>query len=175
MEQKFRIPKMSMEEIIKWYSSIKPIVHANGTACYLRELSRKELTRAAYTRLNNPQDYSTPVDFNNLSFLADVKMLHRWGYPAFFKPSVEEVIRQIPKEYLNKAVAFEIIAGGIGINSIYCEEFIAGFHVSVVRLYQPKDDKSKSVSPVNYWPCKNDKCPIGMENKDFQKFFDLIE
>lgn len=175
MEQKFEIPEMSPEEISKWYSTIKPIVYKNGTACYLRKLSDKELTDTAYTWLNKLRDYAEYVDFDQLSILADVRMLHHWGYYGYFKPSVGEVIRQIPKEYLNKVCAFEIIAGGIGMNSVYNEELNAGFHVSVVRLYQPKNTTNKSSFPVDYWPTENSKCPIGMKEKDFQKFFGLIE
>lgn len=42
-------------------------------------------------------------------------MLHGYGYYGLFKPSVGEVIRQIPKDLLEKVVAFEIIAGAIGM------------------------------------------------------------
>lgn len=42
-------------------------------------------------------------------------MLHGYGYYGLFKPSVGEIIRQIPKDLLEKVVAFEIIAGAIGM------------------------------------------------------------
>ncbi len=178
MEQKFEIPEMSIEEISKWYATIKPIVHKSGTPCYLRKLSEKELTNTAYTWLKerrNYTEYAEYVDFDELSVLTDIKMLHRWGYYGFFKPSVGEVIRQIPKELLEKVIAFEIISGPVGMNSIYNAELIAGFHVSIVRLYQAKNSTNESAAPVSHWPSTNDKCPIGMEQGDFQKFFELIE
>lgn len=175
MEQKFQIPGMSKEEIAKWYSTIKPIVHRDGAPCFLRELSKSELTEKSYTWFNQPEDFDSHVNFSQLSILADIKMLHCWGYYGFFKPSVGEVIRQIPKEYLNKVCAFEIVAAPLGMNSIYHTELEAGFHVSVVRLYQAKNNTNKSATPVIHWPSANDKCPIGMEQGDFQKFFELIE
>lgn len=175
MENKFQIPEMSTEEIAKWYSTIKPIVRLNGTSYYLRTLSPRELTHTAYTWLNAPSDWTDVVDYSKLSVIADVKMLHTWGYHGFFKPIVGEVIRQIPKDILKDVVAFKIIVGAIGINTIYRPELNAGFHVSVVRLYKTKDNNSVSAPPVNYWPTNNYKCPIGMEEKDFQYFLDLIE
>lgn len=175
MEKKFKIPNMATEEIAKLYLGIKPIVHKNGTACYLRKLAKKELTHTAYTWLTDSSDYSARVNFKKLSVLADVKMLHGWGYYGYFKPSVGEVIRQIPKEYLNKVCAFEIISAPIGMNSVYCAELQAGFHVSVVRLYQAKNSTNEAATPVGCWPSASDKCPIGMEEKDFQKFSELIE
>ena len=77
----------------------------------------EELTNVAYTFLNEPTDYADKVDFTKLSVLEDRKMLHGWGYYGFFKPSVGEVIRQIPKDSLEKVVAFEIIDGAIAMNS----------------------------------------------------------
>ena len=174
MEQKFQIPEMSTDEIAKWYSTIKPIVRKKK-AFYLRKLSERELTRTAYTWLNGSEDYSSPVDFSKLSILADVKMLHSWGYYGFFKPSVGEIIRQIPKEYLEKTIAFEILAGAIGMNSIYNAELNAGFHVSVVRLYQARDNTTEAVTPVTSWPSKDDKCPLGMKQADFQKLLESVE
>ncbi|MBQ8042593.1 MAG: hypothetical protein IJ272_00390 [Clostridia bacterium] len=175
MERKFEIPKMSTEEISKWYSTIKPIVYKNGTAYYLRRLSDKELKATAYTCLNKTSDYAEHVDFDQLSFLIDVRMLHLYGYYGYFQPSVGEVIRQIPKEYLEKTIAFEIIDGGIGMNGIYNAELNAGFHVSVVRLYQAKDEANEVATPIHTWPTKGTKCPLGMKEEDFKTLLEFVE
>lgn len=178
MERKFEIPEMSIEEISKWYATIKPIVHKNGTPCYLRKLSEKELTNTAYTWLKEHTDYTEYaeyVDFDELSVLTDIKMLHRWGYYGYFKPSVGEVIRQIPKELLEKVIAFEIISGPVGMNSIYNAELNAGFHVSIVRLYQAKSDTNKAATPIDYWPTADSICPLRMNEQDFKKIMELIE
>lgn len=168
MERKFEIPKMSNEDIAKWYANIKPIVKHEDTPTYLRELSEEELTGTAYTWLNEPSDYAEPVDYSKLSILADIKMLHGYAYHGFFKPSVGDVIRQIPKEYLEKVVAFEMINGAIGINSIFNKELNAGFHVSIVRLYQAKDDTNEEAHPVGIYPTNDCKIPIGMTEEEFQ-------
>lgn len=168
MERKFEIPKMSNGDIAKWYATIKPIVKNEGKPTYLRELSDSELENVAYTWLNEPEDYGDIADFTKLSVLADVKMLHGWGYYGFFKPSVGEVIRQIPKEYLEKVVAFEIIAGAIGMNTIFNAELNAGFHVSIVRLYQARDNINDEAQPIDIYPTSDCKLPIGMAEEEFQ-------
>lgn len=167
MERKFEIPKMSKKNIVKWYSTIKPIVQNKGTPTYLRELSDSELEDVSYTWLNKSTDYGEVADFTKLSVLADVKMLHSFGYHGFFKPSVGEVIRQIPKEYLEKVIAFEIIDGGIGMNTTFKAELNAGFHVSIVRLYQAKDATNVEAQPIDIYPNKKCKTPIGMTKKEF--------
>ena len=173
MEQKFEIPEMSNEQIVRWYATIKPIVHKNGTPCYLRKLSEKELTNSAYTWLNNPKDFAEAVDYNKLSVIADIKMLHTWGYYGFFKPSVGEVIRQIPPRIIKDVVAFEIICGAIGMNSIYNAELNAGFHVSVVRLYRSADASHLPASPIVSWPTKHSQKPWRMFDKDFRTLLSL--
>lgn len=169
MKRKFEIPKMSTEEITRWYATIKPIV--NGDT-YLRELSAEELTNVAYTWLNETTDYAEKVDFSKLSVLEDVKMLHGWGYYGYFKPSVGEVIRQIPKEYLEKVVAFEIIECAIAMNSTFKDELNAGFHVSIVRLYQAKDAKNEAAHQITKYPTKDSKIPIGITEEEFKELFE---
>lgn len=168
MERKFEIPKMSNEEIACWYATIKPIV---GHDTYLRGLSADELTGSAYTWLNKPSDYADKVDFSKLSVLEDRKMLHGYGYYGYFKPSVGEVIRQIPKEHLKKVVAFEIIDGAIAMNSTFNAELNAGFHVSIVRLYQAKDDTNGVAQPITEYPTSDSKLPVGMTEEEFKELF----
>lgn len=168
MERKFEIPKMNNAEIARWYATINPIV---GHDTYLRRLSADELTSVAYTWLNKPSDYSDKVDFSKLSVLEDIKMLHGYGSYALFKPSVGEVIRQIPKEHLKKVIAFEIIDGAIAMNSTFNAELNAGFHVSIVRLYQAKDDTNEVAHPITGYPTNDSKLPIGMTEEEFKELF----
>ena len=172
MERKIEIPIMSKEEIAKWYANIKPIV-GKATKSYLRNLSEKEITGVAYTWLTEPGDLADPVDFSKLSVLADVKMLHRWCYYGFFKPDVGEVIRQIPKELLEKVVAFEILDGAIGWDTIYNKECNAGFQVSIVRLYQAKDATNEEAKKVDVYPTKDSNIPIGMTQEEFEEYKEL--
>lgn len=139
MERKLEIPKMSEEEIVHWYSTIRPIVEdCESKTRYLRELTPNELINVAYTWLDKPSDYAEEVDFNHLAILEDKLMFLSFGYKGLFRPRVGEVIRQIPKEYLEKVVAFEIINSAIGLDSKYNNELKAGWRACIVRLYEAK-------------------------------------
>ena len=138
---------------------------------YLRALTEDELTGSAFTWLNKESDFSDIVDFSKLSVLEDRKMLHTWGYYGLFKPSVGEVIRQIPKNLLEKVVAFEIIDGAIGMNSPFRAELDAGFHVSIVRLYQAKDDTNEAAHQLREYPERKTKVPVGMTKREFKEIY----
>ena len=141
MEEKtFSIPTMDQAEIAKWYQSISPIISIGGKPRYLRRLSDSELSKIAYTWLDNKKDYEDCVDYTKLEKLSEQKMLHTYGYHGFFKPSVDEIIRQIPKELLPQTVAFEIIQQPNDQTDLkfVTKALSSGFHVSTVRLYKAK-------------------------------------
>ena len=100
-------------------------------------------------------------------------MLHGYGYHGFFKPSVGKVIRQIPKDYLKKVVAFEIICGAIGMGCIFKDELYEGFHVSIVRLYQKKDDTNEAAHPIIEYPANDSRTPAGMTEGEFKELFEI--
>jgi hypothetical protein len=137
--KKYEIPYMSNIEIINYYKTIRPIKRTNGTSYYLRELIDKELTEVSYTWIEKDDTFHE-VDYNQLSAIKEIKVLHKYDHFELFKPSVGEVISQIPNELLNIVVAFEIIKYSTPANDFnsYHEEFDAGFHVSIVRLYSKK-------------------------------------
>ena len=162
MERKFKIPKMSDEELLKWYSIIKPLFFFS----YLRPLSLNELKSSKF---NSIFDFTDTVDYSALAVLADVKMLHSKSYNGSFAPTVEEVITQIPKELLEKVVAFELMAGPVGKDDIYRDAASNGYHVSIVRLYEVKNDSNIEARPL-YYPSPDSQLPLGMTEKEFAKF-----
>ncbi|MBE5820964.1 MAG: hypothetical protein E7311_00045 [Clostridiales bacterium] len=137
MLNKIEIPKMPSFEIARHYERIKPIVRDKlHTPFYVRELSEKELSCVAYTALKAEDKFYKAANLENMTPICTVKMLHKWGYYGFFKPSVGEVIRQIPTELRDKVVAFEIIKQ-LPTSEHYVEND-AGYHVSEVKLYAKK-------------------------------------
>lgn len=170
-EQTFEIPQMDINEIAYWNKSIKTIVNHKK---YLRDLTKTELTNCVFTLSNHIEDYTGNVDYSELSFLADVKMIHSWTNPAFFRPTVAEVIRQIPKDLLCKTVAFEVLVGAVSKNGLFKPEFDDGFHVSIVRLYQKRNNSIKPAKKVKKYPYKSCPTPIGMTEEEFKKVFYLV-
>ena len=74
-------------------------------------------------------------------------------------------------DYAEKVVAFEIIAGAIGMEGIFKDELNAGFHVSIVRLYQAKDDTNEAAQQIERYPTPNYQVPVGMAEEQFKKLF----
>ena len=169
MNRDFEIPKMKVEKIAKWYDQIKPIVKRNGVPVYLAKLSTDEIIKSPYTRFTKEEDYADIVNYSKLSVLADVKMMHTYGYYKNFKPSIGEVIRQIPKELIEKVIAFEMLEGALAMNSVFRAELNAGYHVSIIRLYQSKDITNEEAKPVFYYPTINSNTPIGITEDQFEK------
>ena len=171
MFKKFSIPEMTTEDIVKWSQKIKPIVCHNGDLKYMRELSPDELVHKSYTWLNKPEDYGNKVDLSTLSVFTDVKMLHRFSYHGFFKPSVGEIIRQIPEEMRHLTDAFQIIYSPSGWPdfNIFKDEFDQNYHVSIVRLYQKSADGYPKIEKLLEYPTKVSPLPIHMEAEKFEK------
>ena len=168
MLKQFIIPEMSIEEIVKWYKTIKPIVCYNGDLRFLRELSPDELIQTSYVYI---KDYGDKVDLSTIGVLADVKMLHHYMTPSCFKPSVGEILCQIPEELRNATVAFEIIYSPYGKPDfeIFKDEFNQHYHVSIVRLYQKFDKGCPKAEKLLEYPTKASWLPINMEAEKFNK------
>lgn len=73
-----------------------------------------------------------------LEEIARFECLHRYGYYGMFKPSVGEVIRQIPAEHREAAQYFQITKQPEGAADFAKHQaaFDAGFHTSEVTLYR---------------------------------------
>lgn len=170
MTRKFEIPKMDKLDIIKWYSTIHPIVSFCGTPFYLRKLSEEEFATISYQWFNTGNDYEKKVDFSKLSYLADVKMLHTYSNRLFFEPTVVEIISQIPSHLLEKVFAFQIVYQPTNQSDfdLFSSELSSGYHVSIVRLYQEKASYKPAANKVSGYPTIHDTTPIGMSIEEFQ-------
>lgn len=178
MQRKFEIPKMRNEDIAKWYEKIKPIVSNNGKPFWLMKLKQWEIFYTAYTWLDKKCDFSGEVSYSELSHLADVKMLHRYRAPyGYFRPTISEVISQIPHEMLSRVTAFEIIYSPSTPRDfeVFNDEFHSGYHVFLVRLYQAKNDINREAHPVGMYPNKKSVLPIGMTEEEFEKLKALFD
>jgi hypothetical protein len=86
----------------------------------------------AYTWDPKPTDEAT-----GLKDLREITTYHSFSYHGFFKPSIAEVLAQIPEEHLDTVVAFEIIASPDTVDDLNREHeaLSAGYHVATTRLY----------------------------------------
>ena len=70
----------------------------------------------------------------NLEYLDIIETYHTLGAPAFFKPSIAEVLSQIPTRYIDIVVAFETIADGLTADNVV-EVRSKSYHKTTTKLY----------------------------------------
>ena len=138
---KVSIPEISDEELWKRYRQVKPILKINGIRYWLRDYSLEEL-KNAYFFDSKSKNIRERVDMHALEEVPDLdfECLHTYSFPAFFNPTIAEVLAQIPVPAIYWVVAFEIIkkpeaAGDFNTNP---NAFNQGFHSSTIRLYKRK-------------------------------------
>jgi hypothetical protein len=101
----------------------------SGELYYIHSVDARSI---AFTWDPYPTDLAT-----DLVELARIQTLHTYGYHGMFKPSVAEVLEQIPEEYLDETVAFET-HGPETVHDLNREHdaLDAGFHVAETILYR---------------------------------------
>lgn len=91
----------------------------------------------AYTWSN---DFTGAVDYKKYETLCEVVTYHSYGYYGLFKPSIAEVLSQIPAQHLENAVAFEIIQQPETVEdlNINIDILNLGYHAAATRIYGNK-------------------------------------
>lgn len=142
------IPKISDQELLRRYENIKPIMEYNGRKYNLREFSLEELKRLAYIyepeiNITDAADMPLYIARPDLEF----ECIHKFRYYGIFKPSIAEVLAQIPPDVVDTVDVFEIIRmpmnhADLTRNKILLEQ---GFHVSTVRLYTARNNPNINI------------------------------
>lgn len=84
---------------VKDLMHIRPVVRREGDLFFIAKV---DPFRTAFTWAPKLEDKA-----EGLVAVATIKTLHRYAYYGFFKPSVGEVLCQIPEELRSTVVAFE--------------------------------------------------------------------
>jgi hypothetical protein len=77
----------------------------------------------------------------DLEVIQDFACLHTWGQYGIFKPTIAEVLSQMPEHIAQQSDYFEIIEGPETAEDLNKQKDIvnAGFHLSRVRAYKVKE------------------------------------
>ena len=133
--KKMFIPEISRQTLEDRASRIKPVVtFLEGGGRHARYFIKEVcLHSVAYTW--NPVKADKA---ENLEVLGQIITYHSWGHPMYFKPSVAEVLAQIPENFLDKVTAFEIVGSPEDADDLnrYTEITNAGFHMAITQLYR---------------------------------------
>lgn len=106
------------------------ITHDEGELYWIKPV---DLRQTAFTWDPKPTRRAT-----GLVKLRDIITCHTYGYHGFFKPSIAEVIAQIPLEVLPDVVAFETHTD-LGLGNI-----VGDHHVTTTTLYGSRRKKKKT-------------------------------
>jgi hypothetical protein len=145
------IPEVSRERIEELARKIRPVVHfvpkgegeegvrrgefgsENGELRYIEPV---DLFGVAYTWDAKPAEPAT-----GLAPVRDITTFHTWGYYGLFKPSIAEVLAQIPDDLIDRVVAFEIVGAPGTRDDLFGTEEAAritndGYHAATTRLFE---------------------------------------
>lgn len=138
LEQRYSIPKVSrryVEHVLGWVS---PIVTFGGRKSYIRKCDPFDV---AYTW--DPKRKRTLSKMPALVEVARIRTLHRYSYYGFFKPSLAEVVAQIPADWVHEIDAFEIVESPQTTDDLNRERYALnkGYHVATTALYKYKREQ----------------------------------
>lgn len=135
------IPEITDEELKIRYKRTKPIVEIEGKKYLLREYTQEELREKSYLWYME-QDKREEINIDEYAPLVDYdfECIHKYGYHAFFKPSIAEVLAQIPSDLARLVDLFEIIDEPKTVEDFSKNKIVFdnGYHISKVRLYWKK-------------------------------------
>ena len=137
LPETIEIPKLSKDELIQLYKKIKPMVTLYDIKYLLKEFTIDEVINNSYLWdvEKNKRDIVSPY---NLKEIDEFACLHRYAYYGFFKPSIAEVLSQLPEQSKMEADVFEIVEEPITRDDIfkYPEVIDKGMQLSKVKTYK---------------------------------------
>lgn len=123
-----KIPKLTNERLAELQATIKPVIRDGKDLWYIEDVDPRNI---AFTWDPKPTEKAT-----GLKLLCTARTLHTYGYHGFFKPSIAEVLAQVPADLVDKAVAFEVNGPGTADDLNQEKEALdAGFHVAQTSFY----------------------------------------
>lgn len=133
------VPAITEKKLKELMKRIKPVVRfsrvensrgsnleedSNGDLFYIKSVNPRDV---AFTWEPEPTRMARSV---NPSPYKKIETIHDYGAPVFFKPSIAEVLAQIPEKDIGRCVAFETNHLGFTQNSSH--------HTAETRLYEKK-------------------------------------
>jgi len=136
------IPNIPEEKLLELYSNIRPIVKIDGKKYLLKDFKPEELREHSYI-WDADKDKREIVEEETLEIIQDFHCLHTWAYYGVFKPTIAEVLAQMPIESREQANFFEIVDQPRTVDDLSRNQVItdAGYHLSIVRTYKINEER----------------------------------
>jgi hypothetical protein len=125
-------PEVSKELIEELAETIHPVVEFDGKKYFIEKV---DLFGIAFTW--DPKKTEEAV---GLKEVATITTFHSWAYYGFFKPTIAEILNQIPEDLRYKVKAFEIVdwpreASDFNKTEESAAAFKASYHTAKTTLY----------------------------------------
>lgn len=130
MAMPLSIPPISDTLLEQLTNSISPVVMHQGALHYIEPVNPR---RTAFTW--HP---SITKEAKNLEVVAQIPTLHVYGAPKLFKPTIAEVLAQIPAGYIDSVAAFQTNCSHESIDNWSDAEHLAlnwGYQLATTTLY----------------------------------------
>lgn len=125
---------LSKKQLVERASKIRGLIGDNNKI--VREYPANEMEETSYIWEKTATTTET-VGNLDLKVIRDVEMLSKYSYYGYFKPTIAEILSQIPEEDLPQVKYFKIVDSPQVENDFakHREAFDDGFHTFTVRLY----------------------------------------
>lgn len=135
---------MKIEELLiieisnfdKWVKEIIPVIEKDSKLFYVEPKGCSINTLYIW-------DYKILNEATNLTILSKIFTYHTFAYLGFFKPTIFEIISQIPKRFLPYVKAFSI-EGSDTTNDLRKNWWLTenGMHLAITTLYTYESELS---------------------------------
>lgn len=136
MNTDWRIPEISDEHLAELLMEIQPVVRMGGVLWHIAPVHPRTQSFTWDLVLTMPAE---PV-----KVIGSSPTFHTYGAPSLFKPSVAEVLAQIPPEWEERVVAFEMTHRDLDSRYVLAE----GYHVASVIFYSRSETDPTSLEAV---------------------------
>jgi len=138
------IPPITNERIAELLKTLQPVVRKDGSPWYIEPVHPRNVS---FT-----WSPSFTEEAKALKPLRTVRTLHTYGYYGMFKPSIAEVLAQVPADLVGVATAFEVNGPKTAADLNQEKEALnQGFHVAQTTFYV-SEDKPKSKAKAKRGP-----------------------
>ena len=115
----------------------EPVVSRDSNG-FLFNIEPVNIWDIAYTW--EPKPVGEPV-YGRLHAVDIIRTYHSWGAPSLFKPSIAEVLAQIPIRYVHKISNFHILNGDMDVRHVLSD----GYHAVLTKLFTDDHDWWESI------------------------------
>lgn len=138
----YEIPRITNARLAELLVKIRPCVRSADRLWYVKPVDARNVSFVWAPRLDG--------EAKNLVAIETIKTLHGFGYQGFFKPSIAEVLAQIPEALIEATVAFECRGPQDAADLNRQRDIVnAGFHQADTVLYAQGGKKPKR-KPARY-------------------------